>query len=63
VDGPFPETKELIAGYAVLEVKSKQEAIEMGARFMKLHQDVLGPSWEGETEVRRMYGPGDHGPG
>ena len=65
VDGPFPETKELIAGYAVFEVESKEEAVELGMRFMRLHQEILGPAWEGETEVRRMFapGPGHHPPG
>src|SRR3954462_15695879 len=59
VDGPFAETKEMIAGYAVVDVKSKEEAIELGRRFMQLHQDILGPQWEGESEVRQMFGPAD----
>jgi hypothetical protein len=62
VDGPFAETKEMIAGYAVVEVKSKDEAIVLGQRFMQLHQDILGPAWEGESEVRQMFGPGDFQP-
>jgi hypothetical protein len=59
VDGPFAETKEMIAGYAVVQVKSKEEAIAMASRFMQIHADILGPSWEGESEVRQMFGPGD----
>jgi len=59
IDGPFPETKEMIAGYAVIEAKSKAEAIQLGSRFMKVHQDALGPAWEGESEIRQMYGPND----
>src|SRR2546427_5477459 len=35
-DGPFTETKELIAGYAIVQVKSKDEAIEHAKRFLKL---------------------------
>ena len=40
IDGPFAESKELIAGYAELEVKSKAEAIEWTARFARLLGDV-----------------------
>jgi hypothetical protein len=53
-DGPFSETKEVIGGYAVLQCKSREEAIERGRRFMQLHADVLGPSYEGELEIRQM---------
>ena len=53
-DGPFSEAKELIGGYAILQVKSKEEAIERGRRFMQLHADVLGPSYDGELEIRQM---------
>lgn len=59
VDGPFAETKELIAGYALIQVDTKEEAIELAERFFKLHQDVLGPSWEGVGEVRQVFGPSD----
>src|SRR4029434_3221149 len=60
-DGPFSEAKELIGGYAILQVKSKDEAIERGRRFMQLHADVLGPSYDGELEVRQMPdGPPPH---
>jgi hypothetical protein len=47
-DGPFAETKELIAGYAIIEVKSKAEAIELTRRFLK----VVGG---GESEIRLMH--------
>jgi hypothetical protein len=53
-DGPFSEAKELIGGYAILQVKSRDEAIERGRRFMQLHADVLGPSYDGELEIRQM---------
>jgi hypothetical protein len=62
-DGPFAEAKELVGGFAILRAKSKDEAIEMGKRFMKLHQDVLGPSWEGGLEVRQLFDPSDFVPG
>jgi hypothetical protein len=48
-DGPFTETKELIAGYAIINVKSKAEAIELTKRFLT----VMG---EGESEIRLMHG-------
>jgi len=58
-DGPFPETKELIGGFAIIQANSKQEAIEQGSHFMQVHADVLGPSYEGELEVRQMYDSAD----
>jgi len=58
-DGPFAESKELIGGYAIIKAASKAEAIEHGRRFMSLHADVLGPSYEGELEIRQLadFGP------
>jgi hypothetical protein len=58
VDGPFTEAKEVVGGYAVLELKSREEAIEGALRFMELHQK-LWPGWEGETEIRQVFGPED----
>jgi hypothetical protein len=54
IDGPFAETKELIASYALFETKSMAEAIQWTARFL----EVLG---EGECEIRPLYEPGDFG--
>jgi hypothetical protein len=53
-DGPFTEAKEVVGGYAVHELKSKDEAIEAAVRFMELHQKHW-PGWEGETEVRQIF--------
>src|SRR6266849_1650161 len=53
VDGPFTETKEVIGGYAILEAKSKAEAIELTERFLKIH----GNEWDIECEVRQLDGP------
>jgi hypothetical protein len=47
-DGPFTETKELIAGFAIVQVKSNAEAIELAERFLKLAGD-------GESEIRLMH--------
>lgn len=58
MDGPFTEAKELIGGYAVFEVKTRQEAIEHAVRFMELHRQHW-PGWEGETEVRQIFGTPD----
>ena len=53
VDGPFTETKEVIGGYAILEATSKEEAIELTRRFLKIH----GTDWDIECEVRQLDGP------
>jgi hypothetical protein len=53
-DGPFAEAKELIGGYAIVQVGSKKEAIELARRFWQAHADVLGPSYEGGGEIRQM---------
>lgn len=57
IDGPFAETKELVGGFSIFELKSKAEAVEMGRQFMQLCADILGPSYEGELEIRPMWGP------
>lgn len=57
-DGPFTEAKEVIGGFAQFELPSKQEAIESAVRFMELHKKHW-PGWEGETEVRQMFEPGE----
>lgn len=62
IDGPFAEAKELIGGYAIVEVKSREEAIELAKRFLEVHAEVLGLSYETESEVRQMFGPADFGP-
>ena len=53
-DGPFTEAKEVVGGYAVVEVTSRQEALEMAREFMQAHIDVLGDAYEGECEVRQL---------
>jgi PhnB protein len=62
VDGPFAETKELVAGFAIIQAKSREEALEHARRFMKVHTDALGPSWEGSCEIRQVFGPENLGP-
>jgi hypothetical protein len=60
IDGPFTEAKEIIGGYAEFELKSKEEAIEGAVHFMELHKKYW-PGWEGETEIRQIFGPEDFG--
>ena len=57
-DGPFTEAKEVVGGYAQFELKSKEEAVKSATRFMELHKEHW-PGWEGETEIRQMFGPED----
>jgi hypothetical protein len=61
IDGPFTEAKEVVGGFAILEYKSKKEALEGAVAFMELHKKHW-PGWEGETEVRQMMGPEDFAP-
>ena len=58
VDGPFAETKELIAGYTLIQVKSKEEAIEWTRRF----PNPTGDGKQSEIEVRQLFGLEDFGP-
>ena len=57
MDGPFPETKELIAGFWLIQVKSKEEAIAWALRSPAPH----GPNEPAEIEIRRVYDPSDFG--
>jgi hypothetical protein len=61
-DGPFAEAKEVVGGYAVYDVGSREEAIEWTRRFMELHREHW-PGWEGETELRQIWEPGSAPPG
>ena len=53
-DGPFTETKEVIGGYAISELRSKEEAVALAKEFMQLHLDHM-PGWEGTCEVRAFF--------
>jgi hypothetical protein len=56
IDRPYTEAKEVVGGFAMFELKSKEEAIEGAMRFMELHKKYW-PGWEGETEIRQVLGP------
>ncbi|WP_103338311.1 YciI family protein [Amycolatopsis sp. CA-126428] len=49
-DGPFTEAKEAVAGFALVEVRSEEEAIELARRFRK----VVG---DGESIIQQVFGP------
>ncbi len=51
IDGPFVEAKEVIGGYAVFELRDKEEALASAKEFMQLHKDLM-PGWEGTCELR-----------
>ncbi len=54
LDGPFPESKEVIGGYAIFEAASQKEVVDMTVKFVELHRQHW-PGWEGEVEVRQMF--------
>lgn len=50
VDGPFAEAKEAVAGFALVEVSSREEAIELARRFRKIVGD-------GTSVIHQVFGP------
>jgi hypothetical protein len=54
VDGPFAETKELIDGFALIQVSSREQAIALAAEFMELAGDGTG-------EILQVFDPGPPG--
>ena len=56
IDGPFAETKELVAGFWIWQVKSREEAIEWVKRCPNPHES------EGEIEIRQVFEADDFGP-
>ena len=51
IDGPFAETKELIAGYTLIQVKSREEALDWARRF----PNPAGEGTDAEIEVRQLF--------
>ena len=51
IDGPFAESKELIAGYTLIQVRSREEALEWTRRF----PNPVGFTAPAEIEVRQLY--------
>jgi hypothetical protein len=58
IDGPFPETKELIAGYWIIQVKSREEAMDWAKRAPSPH-----PGEDCEIEIRQFFEMEDFAPG
>ena len=58
-DGPFAETKELLAGYTLIKAKSREEAIEWTKRF----PNPAGEGKDAEIEVRQLFELDDFAPG
>ena len=56
IDGPFTETKELVAGFSIIQVKSLEEAIEWAKRAPN-----VSPNGEGEVEIRKLMDVEDFG--
>jgi len=56
IDGPFVEAKEVIGGYAIFELRDKEEALAMAREFMQLHIEHM-PGWEGTCELRAFASP------
>ena len=56
IDGPFAETKELIAGFTIIQVKSREEAIE----WVKRAPNIF-PNGESEVEIRKVMDVEDFG--
>jgi len=58
IDGPFAEAKELIAGYTLIQAKSREEALEWSKRF----PNPAGEGKDAEIEVRQLFELEDFGP-
>ena len=58
-DGPFTETKEMIAGYTLIQVNSREEALEWTRRF----PNPAGEGVDAEIEVRQLFELDDFAPG
>jgi hypothetical protein len=58
IDGPFTEVKELIAGYTLIQVRSREEAMEWARRFPA----PMGEQADAEIEVRQLYEMSDFAP-
>ena len=59
IDGPFTEAKELIAGYTIIQARSREEALEWTKRF----PNPAGPGRDTEIEVRQLFELEDFAPG
>lgn len=58
IDGPFAQTKEMVAGYTLIQVRNREEAMEWARRFPSPHGELA----DGEIEVRQLFELEDFGP-
>jgi hypothetical protein len=54
IDGPFTETKEVIAGYSIIQVKSRLEAVEFAKRWLRIHAEGSDVE-QSEIEIRQLF--------
>ncbi|MGO4331731.1 YciI family protein [Cupriavidus sp. 2TAF22] len=59
IDGPFAEAREVVAGYTLIQVRSREEAMEWARRFPAPHGEMA----DGEIEVRPLFELEDFEPG
>jgi len=52
-DGPFAESKEIVGGFAIVETKTREEAMAIARQFMELHR-IHVPDFECESEIRQL---------
>lgn len=55
-DGPFAEAREVVGGYALCELATREEAVALAREFMELHRRHW-PGFEGESELRPLEEP------
>ena len=54
-NGPWAEAKEVAGGYAIVEARSHEEAVEGARRVIEIHKEHW-PGWEGSVEIREIHG-------
>jgi hypothetical protein len=54
-DGPFAESKEVVGGYALVEVGSREEALRLAREFLEVHARIMGPEYAMVSEIREMF--------
>ena len=51
-DGPFTETHELVGGWAIVDLDTREEVVQLAKDFVELHRKHLGDDYEMQSEVR-----------
>ena len=58
-DGPYTGANEVIGGFAIIQVASKESAVEFARHFLDIHLQIMGADYAMELDMRRLYGPED----